>query len=89
MALEGLDILKQLQSEGRLDSRGQFTMDLAARQEKLVVLQRKEPWLFLFKLAQAAVMAGARQLSIQADELGVAVEFDGIRGFAEEARNRW
>ncbi|MFN8607265.1 MAG: hypothetical protein U0931_07025 [Vulcanimicrobiota bacterium] len=70
-----MDILKQLQSEGRLDSHGKFTLDLASRQEKLVFLQRKEPWLFIFKLAQAAVRSGSRQLSICSDEQHLIIEF--------------
>ncbi|MBS2036308.1 hypothetical protein JST97_15065 [bacterium] len=70
-----MDILKRLQAEGRLDSQGKFTLDLAARQEKLIVLQRQEPWLFVFKLAQAAVRSGARQLNITSDEQHLVVEF--------------
>jgi hypothetical protein len=73
--MAGMEILKQLQAEGRLDSHGKFTLDLAARQEKLVLLQRKEPWLFVFKLAQAAVRSGARQLRITSDEQHLTLEF--------------
>lgn len=70
-----MDILKQLQAEGRLDSHGKFTLDLASRQDKLIILQRKEPWLFVFKLAQAAVRSGARRLSISSDEQQLTLEF--------------
>jgi hypothetical protein len=70
-----MELLKQLQSEGRLDSRGRFTLDLVARQHKLEVLQRKEPWLFLYKLAQAAVLAGSRQLAVQLVDGQLSVEF--------------
>ena len=79
-----VELLKQLRSEGRLDSGGKFTLDLAARQRRLEVLQRKEPWLFLYTLAQAAVLAGARQLSVQLEDGRFSLEFAPVESAYEE-----
>ncbi|ODT74666.1 hypothetical protein ABS71_05345 [bacterium SCN 62-11] len=79
-----MELLKQLSTEGRLDSGGKFTLDLAARQRRLQILQSKEPWLFLYKLAQAAVLSGARQLSVQLEEGRFSLEFTPVEPAYEE-----
>ena len=57
--------LTELQSEGRLDSQGKFTLDLGHAREKLAryLLENTED--VLLKLVQAGVAAGASKLSLE------------------------
>jgi hypothetical protein len=59
------DFLHDLQSEGQLDSKGQFTLDLGHAREKLAryLLEKTED--VLLKLVQTGVAAGANKLSLE------------------------
>lgn len=58
------EFLAQVRSEGRQESSGQFTIDLARTLEKLREHQLRQPAAYLMRLLQSAVGIGARSLSI-------------------------
>ncbi|CAN0447381.1 unnamed protein product, partial [Phaeothamnion confervicola] len=56
--------LDQLHAEGKLDSHGQFTLDLAAQARKLGHDSGADPALCLLKMVQAAVASGAGEIHL-------------------------
>ena len=63
--------------EGRLESSGQFTLDPEAARAKLAQYLLAEPGLYILKLVQWAVAAGARQIWVKVDSKRVSVIHDG------------
>ena len=60
-----MDILERLRAEGQRQSQGKFTLDLVRRQEKLLALQSRQPWLFVWKFLQSAVRSRARSFTLE------------------------
>ena len=58
------DLVGQLQQEARLEGSGRFSLDLRKAGERIVGLENR-PGLYLLKLVQAAVAAGAREIQIR------------------------
>jgi hypothetical protein len=69
------DLVDDLRNQAQLDSQGQFSLDLLARQQKLILQQRKEPWLFVFKFIQAAVGSGAAVIELHKNGQSTTIGF--------------
>lgn len=67
------DFLSNLRADGAGQGQGQFSIDLLAAEGRLAGLQN-QPGLFLVKLVQAAVAAGAHGIDIRLDRQWVSVE---------------
>lgn len=77
-------ILKQLQEEGRLESQGEWSMDLQAAGRKLAQFQLPDPYLYAARIVQAAVAAGARELSVELGRNRVRFEYQAPPLSAEQ-----
>ncbi|MGE0489865.1 MAG: hypothetical protein AB7S38_11720 [Vulcanimicrobiota bacterium] len=69
--------LQALAAEGRLDSSGKFSLNLAAARSKIASHQFSEPNFYLLKLVQAAVAMGAYFIDIRPGSKEVEVLFGG------------
>lgn len=67
--------LDQLRAEGKLDSHGQFTLDLAAQARKLGHSSGADPALCLLKMVQAAVASGAEEIHLTTTRSAIAADF--------------
>ncbi len=79
-----LDWFDKLRSEGRLDSSGRFTIDLARAQEILGRYTQVETRQHLQNLVAAAVARGATQWDLTQTGEVVSIQFDGPPATAEE-----
>jgi len=71
-------LLAELQTEGRLDSSGTFTLDFVKAADKLREFQLEEPHLYILKLIQSAVAADATQVNIITAGTTLQLSFDGL-----------
>ena len=65
--------LSSLRADGAVQGQGQFSIDLLVAEKRLAGLEN-QPGLFLVKLVQAAVAAGAQGMDIRLDQQRVQVE---------------
>lgn len=85
----GFEELEAELQEGRLDSVGRFTIDLASRARKFDGLVAIEPCIFLGRLLQAATVGRANEVRYQVSKNGVRIkiraddltEFDAFRAY--------
>ncbi len=97
-----MDLDKLLQQEagvGRLDSSGQFSVDLQKMRVKLSQYQLAEPGFYVLKLIQAAIASGSEKVDVALKSGRVEVHFDqapalsgvlealALRGAARGARH--
>lgn len=71
------DYLATFYEGARLDSQGQFTLDLESRARKTAAFQLTQPELFVIPLMMAAWLGGARQFEVEPLPDGFALTFDG------------
>jgi len=72
------DLLAQLTQEGELQSSGQFTLDVSRAKETLAKYQFADPYYYVLKLVQAAVVGGAREFSVKSGSTEVAAAMLGL-----------
>lgn len=70
-------LFSELRSEGRLDSQGHFTLDVAKALEKMGQFQLQDPRLYVLNLVAASVANGARFLRLESNQEGFGLECDG------------
>lgn len=71
-------LLTELQTEGRLDSSGVFTLDFVKAADKLREFQLAEPHLYILKLIQSAVASEATAVSLVTSGTTLQLAFDGL-----------
>lgn len=76
-------LFDELRGEGRLDSRGHFTLDVAKALEKMRQFQLRDPRLYVLNLVAAAVANGASFVRTSSTPESFSLESDG-RGYAFE-----
>jgi len=76
-ALELSDLLKELQSEGSLDSQGKFSLDVSKAKDKLAEFQLENKYDYSLKLVQAAVASGASHVLVEVNNQRARFRFDG------------
>lgn len=82
-------LLAELRQDGRLEAGiGHFTIDLMRRSQKLFSVQVHHPQLFLLKLIQMAVAAGAPSISVTLNAQFVGLEFGSDQLQAEALHQR-
>lgn len=80
------ELLRGLQSEGRLDSKGVFTVDLDRAFKVLERLTLLDPQDWILKAIQSAVALGASKIDIVVHERSVSLRHDGEPYSAEGLR---
>lgn len=70
-------LLSELRSEGRVDSAGRFTLDLAKALEKMQRFQLAEPRAFVLNLVAGAALTGARRIDLSLEAGLFRMEWDG------------
>ncbi len=78
------DFLSQLSQEGRFFESSSFTIDSLKAREKLSQFQMADSGLWLVKLVQAAVAAGAPSVRVQFEKRRVKVAFENRCGWQAE-----
>ncbi len=76
-AIELSDLLKELHSEGSLESQGKFSLDVSKAQDKLREFQLENKYDYSLKLVQAAVSAGATAVHVEVNNQRARFRFDG------------
>ena len=71
-------LLAELQTDGRLDSSGVFTLDFVKASDKLREFQLAEPHLYILKLIQSAVASEATAVSIVTSGTTLQLSYDGL-----------
>jgi hypothetical protein len=79
MSLDLNNLLASMQREGRLDSTGAFTIDLATAQAKLAKFTLPDSRAYILKMVQAAVAGGATELHLDSRSLAVEVRIHGLQ----------
>ncbi|MBI3927884.1 MAG: hypothetical protein HY319_20250 [Armatimonadetes bacterium] len=77
--LELEDLLGELKSAGRVESSGQFSLDIRKATPKLQEYQLKEHqrYFYALKIVQAAIAAGAQEITVDCNNQRVKIEYDG------------
>ncbi len=70
-------LLSELRSEGKVDSAGRFTLDLAKALEKMQRFQLAEPRAFVLNLVAGATLTGARRIDLSLEAGLFRMEWDG------------
>jgi hypothetical protein len=78
MSLDLDNLLASMEREGRLESSGAFTIDLAAAQKKLALYTLPDSRGYILKMVQAAVAGRARELHVDSRERLVEVRILGL-----------
>lgn len=76
-AIELSDLLKELHSEGNLESQGKFSLDVSKAKDKLREFQLENKYDYSLKLVQAAVAAEATAVLIEVNNQRSRFRFDG------------
>ncbi|MFN3198277.1 MAG: hypothetical protein ACE366_07635 [Bradymonadia bacterium] len=78
MSKGGLDdMIEALKAEGRIDSKGRFTLDRDKARSKMQKFQLAEPLHYMLLLVEAAVLKGASRLEFKIDTDDMHLRFDG------------
>lgn len=70
-------LFQELRSEGKLDSQGHFTLDVARALEKMRQFQLQDARLYVLNLVAASVANGARYIRLESTQEGFSLEADG------------
>ncbi len=70
-------LFSELRSEGKLDSQGHFTLDVAKALEKMRQFQLQDARLYVLNLVAASVANGARSIQLESSPEGFSLEADG------------
>lgn len=71
------DLIEALKAEGRVDSKGRFTLDREKARSKMQRFQLAEPLHYLLLLVEAAALKGATHLRFDIDTDDMHLRFDG------------
>ncbi len=71
------ELLSQIRAEGRIDSEGRFTLDLARALEKMRDFQLEYPQRYVLNLVAGAAASGAMVIDTKAHGASFQVEWDG------------
>jgi hypothetical protein len=83
------ELIEALASEGKLESRGSFTLDRDKAREKLQKFQLAEPERYVVLLAEAALMGGAERIDVKVDGDDLRMSFDGPTITRESLDGLW
>ncbi len=73
------DLLASMSGEGEVVSEsGDFTIHVSKAEDKLKEFQPTNPFFYILKLVQSAVLAGATQIDVQCQAHQVSLEHDGL-----------
>lgn len=78
--------LEDLRTEGKLDSRGKFTVDFNHAREKLAMFLLEKTEHVLLKLVQAGTAAGARSLALTSKSTHISFAMNGVAFRATDLR---
>ena len=78
-------LIGELRREGRVDSRGEFTLDRDKAREKLRRYQLASLQAYVTELVQAAVLRGATRIEVEIEDDAVSA-FRQVAAFAREDR---
>lgn len=70
-------LFSELRNEGKLDSHGHFTLDVAKALEKMRQFQLQDARLYVLNLVAASVANGARFIRLESNAEGFSLEADG------------
>ncbi|MCA9795290.1 MAG: hypothetical protein KC910_25955, partial [Candidatus Eremiobacteraeota bacterium] len=76
--LEIGDLLQALATEGRVESKGEFSLDPKKALEKLKDSRFENPYFYVLRLVQSAVSGGARRVEVEANSQSVTLRYDGL-----------
>ncbi len=82
-------LIDELRREGRVDSRGEFTLDRDKAREKMRRYQLASPQAYVTELIQAAVLKGAGRIDVEVDADDTILRFDGPPFSAAELEELW
>ena len=83
------ELIKDLETEGKLDSVGDFTLDKKKAREKMKKYQLVDPHYYVLELVQAAVASGATYIDFYIDSDDCMITFDGENYTKDDLENMY